>query len=480
MKALNKNILFIAVLSITLTTCRRDEPAINYSPTGYPNDIGKIILTRCATAGCHTDKSKDGAAGLSLETWDKMFEGGNGGAAVIPYSSKFSTLFYYINTFSDLGVTLTPTMPYNQTPLSRDEVTLIRNWIDQGAPDRSGFVKWSDNPGRRKYYVVNQGCDVVCAFDQEKRLQMRYYDVGTLPTWEAPHNVKVSPDGQNWYVSFIGGSTFQKFRTSDDALVANISITSGSWNTFAMTSDSKIAFCVDLAGRVAIVDLVSNSLYGIFTVSGLPHGSFISPDDKTLYVTNIFPGSKSISKIDITDPYSPSTQSINISSSAAEAHEGIFSPDGSRYFLACQKSSEVRVFNASNDARIDSIPVGYYPQEMAISKNPATPYLFVTCMEDTLTFPGKRGSVYVINYLTNTVVAKIFTGWQPHGIALDDDNKVVVVVNRNVNPNGPAPHHSSNCGGRNGNVVFIDLSTLQLTGKRIEVSTDSYQAAYRR
>jgi hypothetical protein len=39
---------------------------------------------------------------------------------------------------------------------------------------------WSDNPNRKKYYVLNQGCDVVTVFDAETQLPMRYITVGNI------------------------------------------------------------------------------------------------------------------------------------------------------------------------------------------------------------------------------------------------------------------------------------------------------------
>jgi hypothetical protein len=56
-----------------------------------------------------------------------------------------------------------------------------------------------------------------------------------------------------------------------------------------------------------------------------------------------------------------------------------------------------------------------------------------------------------------------------------------MIANRNVAAGGPAPHHATNCGGRNGYVTFIDMSIQQLIpGKRIEVAVDPYACGYRR
>jgi DNA-binding beta-propeller fold protein YncE len=140
--------------------------------------------------------------------------------------------------------------------------------------------------------------------------------------------------------------------------------------------------------------------------------------------------------------------------------------------------------DASTDAFITSIPVGAYPSEMSASASALHPKLFVTCEEDSLNFSGKRGSVFIIDmndYSTDT----IYTGWQPHGLVVDDAKNLVMVANRNQTTGGPAPHHST-CGGRDGYVTFIDMSQspmklLKVNGKTksIEVSVDPYSIALR-
>jgi DNA-binding beta-propeller fold protein YncE len=105
---------------------------------------------------------------------------------------------------------------------------------------------------------------------------------------------------------------------------------------------------------------------------------------------------------------------------------------------------------------------------------------YVSCPEDTIAFPGKRGCISVIDLNTNTLIKNIYSGHQPHGIAIDFDKNELIVANRNVSSDGPAPHHSSDCGGRNGYVTFIDLKTLDIVkGRKIEISVDPYFVAIR-
>lgn len=477
-------LVFSAIAVFFLETCTSEKGIPDYGK--YPDDIGRIMFTKCAVAGCHNSQSKDAAAGLSLESWEDMFKGGTGSACVIPYRSDFSTLMYYVNTYSDLGVALNPTMPLNKTALSREEVTLIRDWIDSGAPNRDGFVKFSDNPSRKKFYVPNQGCDVVTVFDQASLLPMRYITVGNSPGIESPHMIRVSPDGQFWYVCFLGGNSFQKYRTSDDSFVAEAFLGIRNWNTFVISNDGLKAYVVDWSngGFIATVNLstMTSSEVGGFDY---PHGSALNANEDTLYVTQqnssnkIYKIAVDFSGADEVDLFTtPPPTFLN-------AHEVRFTPDGTKYFVTCQGTNEVRIFQTSTDQLLAIIPVGAAPSEMSFSASASTPYCFVTCMED-LSVAGKRGSVYVINYSTTAFVKKIYTGHQPHGIEVDDAKKMVYVANRNNTSDGPAPHHSSACGGRNGNVSFINLSSLEMVPsssgssiKKVEIAADPYSVSIR-
>ncbi len=477
--------LFTAAIAVLIISgCRYDKGTPTYN--GFPTGVGKLFFTKCSTTGCHNDVSKDAAAGLSMSSWDKLFEGDRGGAAVIPFRNDFSIVFSFCNTFNDLGISNPPTMPFNMDKLTHDEVLLIKNWINAGAPNNLGFVKFSDNPNRKKFYVANQGCDVVTVFDQETLLPMRYINIGNSGLIEAPHDLVVSPDGQYWYVCFLAGNSLQKYRTSDDSFVGEANLGSGSWNTITINADGSKAYVIDYAGgNIAVVDLntlTSTPNFGFH----FPHGSCLSPAGDFLYVTEQTNSNK-LYKIPVND-FSSYTE-INLYTSQPPAflnsHVVNFSPDGSRYFVTCQGTSEVRVFNPSNDSLLAIIPVGGFPQEMDFSE--AHKYLFVTCEEDTLTFPGKRGSIAIIdingNSSTNNTLIKImYSGWQPHGISVDDNKNMVYVANRNRTSDGPAPHHTSVCGGKDGYVTFIDMNTLTLvkTGasdKQIEVSVDPYEVA---
>jgi DNA-binding beta-propeller fold protein YncE len=372
-------------------------------------------------------------------------------------------------------------MPYNKPNLSREEVILLRDWINSGAPNRDGGIKFSGD--RKKFYVTNQGCDVVTVFDQATGLPMRYVNVGASAAIESPHMVRVSPDGQYWYVVFTAGQYIEKYRTLDDSFSGRAFIGSGSWNSFTITNNSQTAYCIDFSPTAAQIATVNLTNMTAFTDSGLsyPHGCSLDNSNTNLYITqqegnDMYKFPLSDFSLFTTPPLNPTV----LPPATLKTHDVRFTPDGTKYFVTCQGTSEVRAIQTSNDSLLAIINVGAMPSELSFSTS--TPYVFVTCMEDVTTFPGKRGSVAIINY-NDYSVSRIYTGHQPHGIEVDENKKIVYVVNRNNSSDGPAPHHSSECAGKNGNISFIDLMTRTMVTtpnggiKKIEIAVDPYSVS---
>ncbi len=459
----------LLILIAFFFSCKYDkvEPVAKH---GYPADVAKILVNKCATEGCHNTVSRITSAGLDFSTWELMFDGGRNGTSVIPYSVDYSFMLYTVNTDPNRAPVLLPTMPYLQPQLSESEYQTLVNWIANGAPDKNGFVKFSDDPERKKVYICMQGCDMVAVLDAKTKIIMRYIKVGNNPGMiESPHQVRISPDGQFWYVVFYSGNILQKFRTSDDVLVSTLDIGFATWNTLVFTHDGKTGFINALDNVTQIVDLSTMTKGITLNQFTSPHGGFVSPDQNFLYLT--CQNGNFIYKVELTSGFYqeekitivPGQQPVN--SAPYQPHEIQISPDSTKYFISCQGTNEIRVFQLSNDSLIKIIPVGVKPQELAVSLT--RPYLFVTCTEDPIN-SNKKGNVYVINYNTLALHGSpIYTGFQPHGIAVDDEEDLVYVANLNADPNAPAPHHQTSCSGRNGNLTIINMATLQLYNKTL-------------
>jgi len=289
---------------------------------------------------------------------------------------------------------------------------------------------------------------------------------------------------------YIGGSYIKRFRTSDDGYDGKIYVGNASWNTMAITPDSKFLFAVDWSnsGKVVKCNLQTMAVVDSTHLSDVPHGSCISPDGMHVYITAT--AANYIYKIHIDSLSQPSMYNYidfdgmgPLTTNKYNPHETVFSTDGSRYFVSCSGNNNgtggdpsVKIFKASNDSLITSVPMssGAYEMSISSSKN----LLFVSSYDGPL-YQGYQGRITVIDLSNNTWKADISTGSQPHGLAVDDAAGLVYVANRNVSSATP-PHHSSVCGGTNGNMVFIDLNTLQLVEeKHVELSRDPYSVNIR-
>lgn len=483
------NELFFALLFIS--SCKTDIPDVAIS-TNYPQAVEKIIVGKCATAGCHNSISNSAAGGLDLSSWDVMFNGTSNGAVTIPYRGDYSTLLYFTCTDTLLGLVSKPTMPINLPALSATDYLTLRSWINSGSPDNKGNIAFSGNPLRHKFYVSNQGCDVVSVFDTDRRVIMRMVDVGINPDPthpEAPHNIRVSADGKFWMAVFLNSDVIQIFDAATDQLIRTIPIgngISGQWNTGIISSDSKSAYIVDYSqGRISFVDLVTGICHteGPFLIGSTGqqlHGIALNQSNDTIYVT--CQNESSIFKIPINDinnyQYKRLWKFGQAPFTSLKPHDLVFTPDFAHYLVTCQDTNynEVRVMDSATDTLFAIISVGKYPQEIVVS--PSHNLAFVTNMEDN-TFPNVKGSVSVIDLNSFTELKKVQVGWQPHGIAVDEKKQLVYVANRNVS-GGIAPHHPTACAGKNGYLSVIDLNTLDyIRDYKPELSVDPYSVSVR-
>ncbi len=482
------NLIFTCCFCITLLLagCRQDKYETEVTTeTGYPKDVDAIITKKCATAGCHNTASRSTAANLDFSTFKHMLEGNNIGATIVPYAPSQSPLLFFTCTDASLGPVLTPNMPFNLEPLSRSEYLTLKNWVTAGSPDDKGIVPFTGDPNRKKFYVVNQGCDLLAVFDSDTRLIMRYRELGLRSgAHDYPHNIKITPDGKYALIPFLAANLVQMFSTETDLLVANISIPisdSGAWNTIVISSDSKWAYAVDNAqGRIAYLNLETRTATCTPGYASQLHGIALNATNDTMFVVEnggynlwVIPVHDSIQGWDQRDlrTFVPGSSILNM-------HEIVFSPDHSRYFITCEKPNQVWAFqrtgNPNHDSLVAVFNVPAKPQEIAFSKS--TNNVFITC-QDAATFSGVTGAVEVINYKTLQHITTLKAGWQPHGIAVDDAKGLVYIINRNADATGAPPHHTT-C-GRDGWLTTFDLRTLQKLPGDPELSGDPYNVAIR-
>lgn len=113
-------VIFLLVLAccVDVTTAHADKPP------EFVRDVLPVLQARCVK--CHGPQEQRGR--LRLDSWPGLLRGGITGAVLTPGRSDLSALFGRL--VSDDHATR---MPFDESPLSADQITLIGRWIDQGA-----------------------------------------------------------------------------------------------------------------------------------------------------------------------------------------------------------------------------------------------------------------------------------------------------------------------------------------------------------
>lgn len=486
---MNRSIQYLAIFlcsASAFVSCKHEKPLTpaQETPGNYPQEIANIMITRCATAGCHNAASYENAGGLRLDTWEYLFDGGNNGAVIVPYSVDYSSLLYFTNTDSSLGPKAEPTMPLHRSPLSREEYLTLRNWIANGAPDREGNIPFSSNAGtRQKVYMIHQVCDMVAVVDAEKHVVMRYIPIGKRTYPESGTYIRMSPDGRYAYVCCWYSDEVYKIDTHSDKVVAMLNTGNSFWSKMDISGDGeKLVLTNGDSYDLNIINTTTGQSQ-LFTNTGFvnPYGVAANAGFDTFYVTSmegntVYKFSNGSLKTISINGQPPTTIA---GAHTPDPYEIAFSPDRSHYFITCAGSHEVRVFSTADDKLVKTIAVGTRPQSLTFAAS--RPYLFVTCMDDNNSNPRFKGSVYVINYNTLNI-EKIISGrfYQPHSISVNNKENTFYVFSRNQNYDGPAPHHEGPCSGRNGYYEVYDMNTWERkVNKRYEVLVDPYASDIR-
>jgi DNA-binding beta-propeller fold protein YncE len=470
--------LFICTLLSFLWSCKGDQPANkDIIASQYPDEIAQIILTDCAIPTCHDGSSQEN--GLDLSSWEQLFAGTDFGPVVVPYSAGWSPLFQHINTYEALGFRASPTMPLEaEEVLSSLEVSQIKDWIDNGAPNRSGETYWAQttNQSGGKLFALCAGSDLVAVADLNSNLITRYISVGQVPSGiEAPHYITLSPDGQYFYVTMLEGGTIERYRTDNYAFSGRVEI-GASPSLITVSPDGKrviVSHWNDLnnSPKLTMIDAESMTIVQAIVAGGdfisFPHGLTTNADFSRLYVC----ANKGnyIMQLDIDEngfdnpepfPIDPVFSPVPFASDEYQPYQIILSPDESRLFISCNKTDEVRVLDAQTKQLLSVIPVGKYPRLMDF--DPDSKQLFVVCRDEP--HPTKAdflGCISVIDTENMTEVKKVFdVGHSPHGVSVDRSRNRVFVSSENPGGIDPLRYSVAGLSGPRGKYHIIDMNTL--------------------
>jgi YVTN family beta-propeller protein len=228
--------------------------------------------------------------------------------------------------------------------------------------------------------------------------------VATIPVGAAPGGIAITPDGANpyeqddrrhqplAYVTNAADFTVSVIDTASNTVVATIPV--GSFpNGVAITLDGTQAYVTNqLDDSVSVIDTASNTV--VATISGfpefvLPIGVAITPD--------------------ATHPYERDDRRHQ---SFAYVTNNVPDIGGSNF-----PASTVSVIDTANNKLVATIPVGQYPNGVAITSDGTRAYVANNAIPTDGSI-NSAGVVSVIDTARNKVVATIPVGGGPVGVAI--------------------------------------------------------------
>lgn len=491
-----KKIVFLLALStcIFLFSCKQTPPVVEDNSPHLPPQVAKIITTKCANETCH---NQDNDPNLNLTTWKHIFEGSkNVGAVVVPYNHDWSHLFQHINTFSDLGLTVTEDDRMPQPPLpalSREEVETMKAWILDGAKSDIGEYFWANQEANsgNKLFSLCSGSDLIAVVDIPSNKIMRYITVGIDPNkGESPHYVVLSPDKQYFYVSLIDGTAIEKYRTDNYTKVGRVAVSDNPSIIVLNATGTRLLVThwndeVSLPKITLVNTETMTKLQEITDDIPLAHGLAVSPDFRYAYVApnggNFFTkftlasDGNSFVNSD-TYPLEPN-EPVPGSSSKYYAYQSLLIPEKNQLFISCRNSHEVRVFNTLDNSFIKKIPVDSLPRLMVYDAESKRIFVCTAKGKNTAAQGSIRGSVSVIDAENLTFVQNIYNlGHRPHGIGIDHKTHRLYVSSENTGGIDPPHHPIPGITSPPGKFNVVDMNTLQAI-KSMETDLASFPSS---
>lgn len=478
---------FVSLLfAVSWTACSEHKK----SAEQFPVEVEEIFHSSCAGSTCHVDAGAhdllkinhddEHGGGLDLTEWETLFQGSYHGAVIIPFSSKFSHLMKHLTGEQLL-------MPPG-SPLPQDEIDIVRQWINEGAPSRDGSVAFAGRTSR--IFTTNQDSDVVTVLDAASMLAMRVFPVGVNASFESPHGLQISPDGRYFYVSMIVGQTVLKYDAFSGEFVDSVHLgkplalirLSGDGMKLYVTTNFDINNPTATDGQVTVIRTSDMQTLGQIPVGVNPHGINVSRDGLFIYVTAV--NSDRVYVIDTradtlftnfevdTDPSpNPDFEPYHVALSPAN------SAGYEDYLLiTCRKAAKVRVFQRQSLSAtqhsfspVATLNVGAMPIQLE-GRTGGDKFYAANYGANTVSVIHRIGGSFTVEKTLSTRVVNgdtlYFSG--PNGVAVSPDGNYVFVTNRNRT--GAGGHHGGTGGGF---LTVIDAVADELI-RMIELPPDAY------
>jgi len=284
----------------------------------------------------------------------------------------------------------------------------------------------------------------------------RWVRVISVGDQSAPKDIAMMPDNQSLVVAMQGGNgTIRKYDASNSQSLGEFqsNINPGK---VAITPDGTKGYITDdnySGNQFCIFDPIAMKVNKIIASPYLidPTSIAISPDGKFAYISG--QGSDNVIRIDTKND--SVLRSLPLASDIPvpppSGYNGRFLPkkvilsaDGKTMYVSCYNSSEIVVFNLTNDSISARVPINHNPDGMALT--PDGTELWTVLYGDSV--------VSVINTSTHQVIARIDSvSYLPNSISITPDGNYAYV---SCDLSAGGAHHHATGGLPSSSYVVID------------------------
>lgn len=310
--------------------------------------------------------------------------------------------------------------------------------------------------------------------------------VATIPVGKSPRPIAVSPDGKRAYVGNAASGTVSVVDLAERKVIETITVGRGVRGLAVLPNGSRIfaansgtndisvidarglkviatiqgimrplglvvdhegkhpwaseprLYAVHSGGRsVSLIDTRSLEVRDTVPVGVNPFTSALSPDHKTLYVSNTFTGDVSV--IDVTRYMGAMSNRVLTTIPVGLAPHGVgVTPDGKRVFINNSGDLTVSVIDAQKRSVIGTLPLATEEQKSKLKRSEEGTFSIVglTITPDgrwALSAMGSLDGLGVINTASLKVEKPIKVGRKPYWVAVSPDGRTAYVTNSGSN-----------------------------------------------
>jgi YVTN family beta-propeller protein len=316
-------------------------------------------------------------------------------------------------------------------------------------PAEKAEMKAVEKPSGYKIYITNETSGDLSVIDSTT-MEV----IATVPLGKRPRGIHPSPDGKTIYVALSGsppappGVDESKLpppdHSADGIGVVDVAtnkvvrmLKAGSDpENFDVSPDGKTIYVSNEdASGISFIDIASGELTKTIKTGEEPEGVTVSPDGNLVYSTNEEDGTVSVTDV-------ATAKLLKTFKVGRRPRNVVFMPGGKRAYVNAENDGAIYLLDTEKNVMLQKISLGtpgeIKPMGIAMSLDASKLYVST----------GRGQKVFVVDTATNQPTSSFEVGKRPWGLAISPDGKTLFTAN------GPSD-----------DVSVVDLATQTVTKK---------------